>query len=349
MRLSVLMVGVAAFLMSAGSVSVSRARADDVETCNKGSGNAAIAACTRAIASHKLTGRRLAQVYVSRGEGYRQLNDYDHSLADLSQAIKSDPTYSGAWYSRGVTLYFMHDFEHAIEDYHEAIRLNPKDPSPFLNRCRAYVAMGDYDHAIADADHAFALGVSTFGERVAYDCRATAHYAKGDYNHAIADYTEVIRLDPKDANAYFARGRLYLYTSALSKALADFKQASELDPKSAYKALWLDIAERRNNIPSHLAQAAKQLDMTAWPAPVVRLFLGELRPAQALAAADDKDQKTKQGQVCEAIFYTGELALLQGARADAARVFRLAASECPHGFVEWGAANAELKALGAPQ
>jgi hypothetical protein len=54
----------------------------------------------------------------------------------------------------------------------------------------------------------------------------------------------------------------------------------ELGPKYAYTALWLDIAERRNNIASHLALAAKQLDMTTWPAPVVRLFHRRFEPSR---------------------------------------------------------------------
>jgi lipoprotein NlpI len=121
------------------------------------------------------------------------------------------------------------------------------------------------------------------------------------------------------------------------------------DTYATYAALWLDIAERRNNIPSRLAQAAKQLDMMAWPAPVIRLFLGELSPDQTIAAAADVDPKTQQGQVCEANFYSGELALLQGKKEDAIRLFQFAAGNCPHDFAERHAANAELKALGAAQ
>jgi lipoprotein NlpI len=38
---------------------------------------------------------------------------------------------------------------------------------------------------------------------------------------------------------------------------------------------------------------------------------------------------------------------LKGSKDEATRLFRLAASDCPHSFIEWSAANAELKALGA--
>jgi lipoprotein NlpI len=86
--------------------------------------------------------------------------------------------------------------------------------------------------------------------------------------------------------------------------------------------------------------------MKAWPAPLVRLFLGESTPAQTLAAADDSNPKTKREQVCEANFYNGKWELLNDAKDEAGRLFRLAASDCPKNFIEWFTANAELKALG---
>jgi lipoprotein NlpI len=84
--------------------------------------------------------------------------------------------------------------------------------------------------------------------------------------------------------------------------------------------------------------------MTKWPAPVIRLFLGQLTPEAVLAAADDPNANTKKQHVCEANFFGGVLASQQGKRDDA--LFRLAAMDCPKGFVEYDSAIAELKALG---
>jgi lipoprotein NlpI len=80
-----------------------------------------------------------------------------------------------------------------------------------------------------------------------------------------------------------------------------------------------------------------------------RLFLGQATPEEVLAAADDPNAKTKQGKVCEANFYTAELALQRRAKDEATRLLRLAATECGKGFIERAAANAELKALGIPE
>ena len=117
-------------------------------------------------------------------------------------------------------------------------------------------------------------------------------------------------------------------------------------PKYAYVALWLEIVGARNGLPSRLAQTTSQLDMTAWPAPVIGLFLGQMTPAALLAAADDPDPAKKNGQVCEANFDNAELLLSKGAKGEATPLFKLAVADCPHSFIEWDAANFELKALG---
>jgi lipoprotein NlpI len=166
--------------------------------------------------------------------------------------------------------------------------------------------------------------------------------------HGVARYTKMIARDPKNDDAYFRRGIANLYAGALRTALSDIKHATALDPTYAYYAVWLEILDKRNHQASRLSQALSQIDMTKWPAPIVRLFLGEAAPAEVLAAAGAVDAMTKKGQMCEANFYIGELALLQDANEEAVRRFRVAATGCPHqvDFVEGVAADAELRALG---
>jgi lipoprotein NlpI len=176
--------------------------------------------------------------------------------------------------------------------------------------------------------------------------RDTKNQANSDLNQIIVYYNAAIKHDPKDDDAYFHRGLAKFYAGALPQALADLSQASKLDPQYAYYALWIDIIEKRGNMASGLPQALSKINMTKWPAPVVRLFLGQATAAAVLAAADDPDANTKRGQVCEANFYSGELALQQGAKEEATRLFRLAATGCPHDFAEGPSATAELEALG---
>ena len=87
--------------------------------------------------------------------------------------------------------------------------------------------------------------------------------------------------------------------------------------------------------------------MTRWPAPVVRLYIGQLEPEALLAAADHSNAKTKNGQLCDANFYSGELALRRGDKNEARRLFGLAVADCPKYVGQYVGATAELKALDA--
>jgi tetratricopeptide (TPR) repeat protein/WD40 repeat protein len=284
-----------------------------------------------------------AATFFSRGNAYFKKGDLDHAIADFDQAITLDPKKEDAYVNRGIAHSNKGNLDHAIADYDQAIVLDPKDAIAFVDRGSAYVQKGDLDHAIADYDQAITLDPKL---AAAYISRGTAYSYRGDLDHAIADYDQAIALEPKYTFAYFSRGVASLYAGDLPKALADLNQASSLDPKNAYVALWLDIIGQRNNVPSRLSQAISTIDMTAWPSPVIRMFLGKITPAALLATADDPDATKKKGQVCEANFFSGELALQTGAKIEAAHLFRLA-SDCPKTDMEWRTANAELKALGA--
>ena len=316
------------------------------DTCDDAGGDEAIAACTRAIDSGRLEGHDLAVKYYNRGVEYKNKGDLDRAIADYTETIRLDPEDKDPYINRGVAYDAKGDHDRAIADYSEAIRLDPKDTDPHNNRGVAYKAKGDLDRAITDYNEAIGLDPK-FAKT--YINRGNAYRAKDDLDRAIADYSEAIRLDPRNLSGYLSRGRANLYAGALPNALADFNRASALDPKDAYAALWHDIANKRGNLPSRLSDAVAQIDLTQWPAPVIRLYLGQMTPEAVLAAADNPDADPKNGQICEANFYTGELDLQQGKKDDAIRLFRLAAASCPKGFVEYEGANAELKALGAAQ
>jgi len=333
-----------------------------------------IAACDRAINDSKTAAQDRAAALSSRCGWWWAKRDSDRALSDCNEAIRANRSYAAAYLNRGNVYLSKSDFDHAFADFNEALRLDPKNAWGFAARGNLYKNKRDFDHALTDLNEAIRLDP---GYALAYFSRGDLYKSKGDIAQAMTDMNETIRLDPNYALAYFTRGHLsymlgnapaaledftksikldaesgtsyfnrgvayYVIGGRNADAVADFKKAAELDPKDAYAALWRDLAERRNNAPSHLAEAAKQLDMTTWPAPVIRLFLGELTAEQTFGAAFDPEPATTASQTCEAHFYSGELALLKKNKKEAQRLLKLAADECPSSFIESTAALAEL-------
>jgi lipoprotein NlpI len=178
---------------------------------------------------------------------------------------------------------------------------------------------------------------------LAYFVRGQLSYLLGNAPAALEDFTKAIKLDADEASPYFNRGvAYYVVGNRNPDAIADFAKAAELNPKDAYAALWRELAELRNNSRTHLADAVKQLDMSVWPAPVIRHFLGQASIEQTYGAAFDTDPRTKAAQTCEANFYSGEFALLKKNKKEAQRLLKAAADQCPPNFIESTAAVAEL-------
>jgi len=333
-----------------------------------------IAACDRVVGDSKTSSQDRANALSSRCGWWWAKKDSDRALTDCNESIRIYRNSAAAYLNRGNVYLSKSDPEHALADFSEALRLDPKNAWGFAARGNLYKSKGDFDPALADLDEAIRLDP---GYALAFFSRGELYKSKGDVTHAMSDMNDTLRLDPNYALAYFVRGQIsYLLGNApaaledFSKAIkldadeassyfnrgvayyviggrnpdaiADFKKAAELSPTDAYAALWRDLAERRNNSPTHLAEAAKQLDMTVWPAPVIRHFLGQANIEQTYGAAFDTDPKIKAAQTCEANFYSGELALLTKNKKEAQRLLKLAADQCPPSFIEATAAVAEL-------
>ena len=127
----------------------------------------------------------------------------------------------------------------------------------------------------------FVFAASELVSRAAADDVDTC--VKGAADEAIAASTHVIssgRWQSRNlAWAYDNRGDAYRAKGDTDRAMSEYNEAIELDPKYAYAALWVDIAGQRNSVPSRLSQAISPIDMTAWPAPVIRRYLGQMIPA----------------------------------------------------------------------
>jgi tetratricopeptide (TPR) repeat protein len=114
------------------------ATSDDPTVCLNGSADAAIAACTRLIATGTKSATELALAYSYRGLHLIEKREYDRALADYNTATKLNPNNSLPYSGRGIIYLERGDFDRAIVAMTEAIRLAPQYPTDYTIRGDAY-------------------------------------------------------------------------------------------------------------------------------------------------------------------------------------------------------------------
>lgn len=112
----------------------------------------------------------LSRFYLSLGDGHRYFgnrygNAEEHQAAvrNYTRAIKRDPTYVQAYYSRGL-LYWreLGDHQRAIEDLTRVLELDPGWSEAYFNRAMAHRLALDVEQMIADLERYLDEGEDEF-------------------------------------------------------------------------------------------------------------------------------------------------------------------------------------------
>jgi cell division protease FtsH len=176
-----------------------------------------------------------AAEHCQRGRELLDRGEYDGAVAELTEALVSDPESAKAYLLRAVALHHKAEFDRAIADCDEAIRREPDNARAYRCRAAAHAGKGEYDQAVADGDEAVRLAPE---DVQGYLLRAAAAHNSGDLDRAVADYDEALRRDPANEWAYRYRGRAYLDREEYGKALADLNEAIRLAPQQAENLLY---------------------------------------------------------------------------------------------------------------
>src|ERR1700730_1494241 len=124
------LISIAFIFILAALAPATEQRAYDRTTCAEASGDVAIAACTRAIASGKFKGQSLAEIYVDRGIEWDNKREYDRAIADYGEAIRINPNDARALYSLGVVYDAQGKSTEALPLYKRALAIREKALGP---------------------------------------------------------------------------------------------------------------------------------------------------------------------------------------------------------------------------
>jgi tetratricopeptide (TPR) repeat protein len=188
----------------------------------------------------------------------------------------------------------------------------------YNNWALAYAEKGEFGFAVRDYDEALrrdpALGR-------AYGGRGRAHQALGDQDKAIRALDEALRLDPENVTVYWHRGLARYHQEEFEAAAPNLERAAATIWPSADGILWRYLALARGTQRTNLAAAAVDIDLGAWPGPIVAIFLGRALPAELQRAAEDPYPVRRRDQTCQAVFFIDQQLLLLGKKDEGMPLF----------------------------
>jgi lipoprotein NlpI len=247
--------------------------------------------------------------------------------------------------ARGLSAVNRGDNDRAIYYFSSALSAGDLDVGlariAHFDRARAYMNEEDCGPAVSDLTAAINLKSDDADD---YMLRGRANRCAGRNADAIADYTEVIRTKPS-GNAYWQRALARWNDGDFDGAATDCSAAMLFAPKWPYPVLWYAMAKLRTGKfdTSDLSARTQLLDLGPWPGSVFALYQGNARPEDVLEAADHSDAKSLSDNRCEAHFYVAEWWLSRKNAAAARSLLEDVSNNCRHDFIEYSAANAELK------
>ncbi|HEY1476024.1 MAG TPA: tetratricopeptide repeat protein [Pseudolabrys sp.] len=153
------------------------ATAQDYKICELESGDVAIAACDRAIASGTLSSSNLAWAYHNRAVEYEVKKQFELATADYTRALGIDPNRAGSLVGRGNCYSSTGQYDRATNDYNDALRIDPKSPNALQNRGFNFEKMKNYAKARADYKKALEFPARGNSDRVSQE-RARAKLAE---------------------------------------------------------------------------------------------------------------------------------------------------------------------------
>jgi serine/threonine protein kinase/predicted Zn-dependent protease len=159
-----------------------------------------------------------------------ELGNLHDALIGFTACLRIRPDFPWPYNNRGTIHLRLGENELALQDYSTALSLNGDYAEASANRGMAYFKVGKPGLALADLDRAVALNPDY---PLAYEYRAEVRRGQKQYEPAEADYVRLLDLTADKAPTYLKLASLHNEMGRPGGAVEDCNRALALNPKNA--------------------------------------------------------------------------------------------------------------------
>ena len=164
--------------------------------------------------------------FIDLGLSELESNNLGSAISYFTQAIQKDSKNHLAYSYRGLSYSLIGDKQQAIKDYSRAIELNSNLSNARYNR--GLILSRDlkkYDEALRDFEELIKRNPR---DADALFERGNIYFQKGNKQQALNDYTTAIRLNKQLGDAFYNRGIIYHQKKKNEQALEDLRRARDI-------------------------------------------------------------------------------------------------------------------------
>ncbi|TPX57923.1 hypothetical protein PhCBS80983_g03494 [Powellomyces hirtus] len=212
----------------------------------------------------------------------------EHEIETLTQTInESDVPIPANLRRRGFFLGQKGEYTLALADFNKSLEYDPFNSDALWYRHQLNLLFGDVQAALRDLDGITDTNRQHLG---AFQTKGRLYQELGAVKMAVVNYSQVIKLKPHDADAYFQRAALFEQENEMVYANEDYKMVRSLDPTngpairnlavySFQRRLWTDsgdaftrlISLNPNDVEAYVYRARAQAELGKWEEALVDL------------------------------------------------------------------------------
>ncbi len=272
--------------------------------------------------------------------------DYSSAIKRFKQILDAHPSIAQARRQLLDVLQQMHDHQSYIKQAKALLKNPPKLPGDNLVWARYAVNIGMADVALR---HCAAHLKQVPNAVDVLPVRGAAKELAGRHEEALKDFQAAA--SKGDDSMPLAIALLHARKGAHQKAIAALrKHLLEVRPDDDYATVWMLLLQARlkQDIkkPAKTFRTARGDAIDPWANSIIAFALGEISEADLTSKANGTtDKLLRRARHCEASFYMGQKALIDGDRAKAKARFEKTISFGIATFIEHRWAKAELTRL----
>ncbi len=169
------------------------------------------------------------QAHMLLGQALDSLNKHSEAIAELETAARIAPTEPNVHFELGYLYYTAHDYEHAEPQFELELKNNPDNAQALTYL--ADIKIRGNDDAAAEALLTKAIHLQT-NIRLAYLDLGIVYSNQKKNQEAIKPLLRAEELDPKEPDAHYRLGRVYMAQGDKLKADREFAKTKELHHKT---------------------------------------------------------------------------------------------------------------------